>query len=164
MAVHRDRYMHQMWLDGPCKIYRPCNVQEVRRRRDGILRSRQGRQHSRFLGCADVISWGFAALAVVAGILIPWERRLLNNLAGRIASIYMGWPADAPTDAPPDAAGAWASKETSHVPVGPSNDAGDSSASSGSWRHDQTGVHLADGTVRSLTSFGSTETGRSVHQ
>ena len=97
MEVHRDRYMHHMWLDGSCKIYRPCNVHEVRRRQNGILRSRQGRQHSRFLGCADVISWRFAALAVVAGILIPWEqrqrRRLLNNLAGRIAAIYMGWPA-----------------------------------------------------------------------
>ena len=36
--------------------------------------------------------------------------------------------------------------------MGPSNDAGDSSDSSGSWRHDQTqtGVHLADGSVRAL--------------
>ena len=77
MEVHRDRYMHHMWLDGSCKIYRPCNVHEVRRRQNGILRSRQGRQHSRFLGCADVMSW---KSAIVAGILIPWKSAIVAGM------------------------------------------------------------------------------------
>ena len=92
-----------------------------------------------------------------------WTSHGASYEPGRRSDAAGAW-ASTGTDTPTDAAGAWASTETSHVPVGPSNDAGDSSASSGSWRHDQTVVHLADGTVRSLTSFGSTETGRIVHQ